>query len=671
MPFLGLLAGAILWMLTHIMAIISPGDSARLFWFNVRQVPIVLIPIIWLYLALAFSGRLTPLTRQRLALVWVVPLTTLALMWTSAYHQIIRVSAQVVPQVPYDQVAIQHGPWFVVSAIYSILLMLEGSRLLYLYQRGRPRQARQAWVLLVAILLPALANLLELSGINPLRPLSLAAVAIIPTALMVSWALLTYRLFNSASVLGARLVYLVQDGVLVTDLSGQIVEANQAAGRLLAQEGAPEPDLIGRAAAQALAEWPEWLDALQTGGEKRLEIRVGQGPDAGAGTSPASDTAAAPARRLEVQLMPLDEGGEIPGCISILRDVTSQRQLEQAQSERGTRFRLILEAVPIPVLLVRQADAAVLYANRMAGQVFGALTAPGEALSAPDLFADPADWTELLGQMPPLPRQITGTSPANEQPTTPLPGMVSQEARLRRPNGDLFWAQISIGRAGYRGDPVLVVGVMDISEQRRAQDAIQRLYHEEQQRAEALAALNRIGQAVVSSLDLDHVLRNLLDTCLDVLPIDAFYVATYDEETFQVEHPIFYDRGEFHHHAPRDIRQDPGLSGWVIQHRQTLHLPDTLDEAAMQAFQVIRSGVAHARLRGHTAGGSRPGGGGGFDAELPPGSLQPGPDSPVRDHRRPGRPGGGEQPPVCPVAARGDAADPGRRSSAGRQRDPG
>lgn len=576
MPFLGLLAAAMLWVFSHIMAILSTGDTARLFWFNVRQIPITLIPLIWLYLALDFTGRLTPAIRQRMVLAWVVPLTTLALIWTSAYHGILRVDAQVVAQVPFDQVAVQHGPWYVVSVIYSVLLMVEGYRLLYLYQRGRPRQVRrQTWVLLGAIQLPALAMALELSGINPLSPLSLAAMALIPTALLVSWALQTYRLFGPGPILERRLVYLVQDGVLVTDLSGQIVEANQSAGRLLAGEGEPELDLSGQPALLALSSWPEWLAALQAGGEKRLEILVG--------AKPAAGSAAGLARCLEVQLIPLDEQGEIRGCLSILRDITSQRRLEQAQSEREVRFRLILEAMPIPVLLVRQADAAVLYANRMASQVFGVQTAL-------ELFSDPADWTALLDRMPPLHQPLPNPGPLDEQPTTPLPGVVSQERRLRRPGGELFWAQISIGRAGYRGDPVLVVGVMDISEQRRAQDAIQRLYQDEQQRADALAALNRIGQAVLSSLNLDHVLRNLLDTCLEVLPIDAFYVATYDEETFLVDHPVFYDRGEFHQHAPRDIRRDPGLSGWVIQHRQTLHLPDTLDETAMQDFQVIRSG---------------------------------------------------------------------------------
>jgi diguanylate cyclase (GGDEF)-like protein/PAS domain S-box-containing protein len=104
-----------------------------------------------------------------------------------------------------------------------------------------------------------------------------------------------------------------------------------------------------------------------------------------------------------------------------------------------------------------------------------------------------------------------------------------------------------------------------------------RLLAETNRRAEQLAALNRIGQAVTSDLELDQVLKTLSEQCQQVLPIDVFYVAMYDNQTGLIYHPLIYDQGKYSTHNPRDVSTMPGLGGEVIQSRKTLYVPDLLD----------------------------------------------------------------------------------------------
>jgi diguanylate cyclase (GGDEF)-like protein/PAS domain S-box-containing protein len=117
-----------------------------------------------------------------------------------------------------------------------------------------------------------------------------------------------------------------------------------------------------------------------------------------------------------------------------------------------------------------------------------------------------------------------------------------------------------------------------------------RLLEEAQQRADQLSALLDIGQAVNSGLELDKLLMTLLEMCKRVLPIEAFYIATYDHETEMIAFPLFYDKGEISVLPPSEMRQSPGLTGYIIQTRKMLYIPDVLAEEAIRKYKAIDFG---------------------------------------------------------------------------------
>jgi diguanylate cyclase (GGDEF)-like protein/PAS domain S-box-containing protein len=117
-----------------------------------------------------------------------------------------------------------------------------------------------------------------------------------------------------------------------------------------------------------------------------------------------------------------------------------------------------------------------------------------------------------------------------------------------------------------------------------------RLLEEAQQRADQLSALLDIGLAVNSGLEMDKLLRALLEKCKRVLPIEAFYIATYDHETGMIGFPLFYDKGEISVLPPNELRESPGLTGYIIQTRQMLYIPDVLAEEATRKYKAIDFG---------------------------------------------------------------------------------
>ena len=112
------------------------------------------------------------------------------------------------------------------------------------------------------------------------------------------WAALTLARRGSALRAAAheRLVAFSQDGLLVVDRAGQVLEASPAAGRLL---GGAAP---GRPVAELLPAWSQWAGSAQSS----FDLTLG-------------------ARTLEVRLAPLPGG-----TAALLRDVTAERQVARS-----------------------------------------------------------------------------------------------------------------------------------------------------------------------------------------------------------------------------------------------------------------------------------------------------------------------------------------------------
>ncbi|HEX9017587.1 MAG TPA: histidine kinase N-terminal 7TM domain-containing protein [Anaerolineaceae bacterium] len=122
-----------------------------------------------------------------------------------------------------------------------------------------------------------------------------------------------------------------------------------------------------------------------------------------------------------------------------------------------------------------------------------------------------------------------------------------------------------------------------------------RLYDEAHRRAEELSILNRIGLTLTAGLEMNQVLFSLFDECRKVLPIDVFYVALYDSGTERIDLPLYFSEGEMKELESRDLRTESGLTNEVIRQRQTIYLPDTLDEETERLYHIVRLGGPPAR----------------------------------------------------------------------------
>jgi len=100
-----------------------------------------------------------------------------------------------------------------------------------------------------------------------------------------------------------------------------------------------------------------------------------------------------------------------------------------------------------------------------------------------------------------------------------------------------------------------------------------RLFEETSRRAEQMTTLNRIGLDLASGLEMERVLQSLYEQCEQVLSVDTFYVALYDDVRGMIDFPLLTGKDGPLTMDSMDI-ESPSLTSHVIQSGELLYVPD-------------------------------------------------------------------------------------------------
>lgn len=154
----------------------------------------------------------------------------------------------------------------------------------------------------------------------------------------------------------------------------------------------------------------------------------------------------------------------------------------QASEER---FRAIVAAMPLPVVISRHPEGTILYANEHLGTLVGVPSHELIGQRTVNFYADPAQRDGVLARIEREDR---------------IEGL---ELALRKADGSVIWVLASVGRMTYRGAPALVGGFYDLTERKRMEAQLQ-------QRQAELAHVARVGTMGELASGLAHEINQPL-----------------------------------------------------------------------------------------------------------------------------------------------------------------
>ena len=179
-------------------------------------------------------------------------------------------------------------------------------------------------IILLATLLPWLANILYLTGLSPFPNLDLSPFTFSVMGIVLILGLFHFRIFNVVPVVRDTLIENMSDGVLALNNEYVLVDINPAARRLT---GLAPSSSIGRDIDTLLSSWPEFLASCRDEQTFQHEIP-------GMGST---------SRCLDMSVIRLiDASGHNRGKLIILRDITARKHLE---AEREDLIRTLQEAL--------------------------------------------------------------------------------------------------------------------------------------------------------------------------------------------------------------------------------------------------------------------------------------------------------------------------------------
>ena len=313
-----MMATAAWWTLTYAIELLLPTLIGKQLINNFSSLIANTIGVSWLIFTLLYTNRSHLVTRRNILLLLLFPAITVLALWTNSWHKLYFSQDYISLVGPF----LVRNPtpefffWFQV--ITSYVKVLIGIILLIIAFIRWPLPYRgQAGILVGASLVPLIANIITNFDLLLLPNLDYTTLAFNITGLLMFWGLFQFRLFDLAPVARRTVVDSMADAVFVVDRNNQVVDLNQAAQKLFKKTMV---EAIGRPV-QNLVNRPDLIEQFQEATKLHTEISIDI-PDVEDGTIPW--------RSYDLTINPImDQRHQLMGRLVILRDITSQKVVEQ------------------------------------------------------------------------------------------------------------------------------------------------------------------------------------------------------------------------------------------------------------------------------------------------------------------------------------------------------
>ncbi|MCE7986505.1 MAG: PAS domain S-box protein [Caldilinea sp. CFX5] len=323
LAYVAMMATAAGWTLTYIFLLLGPDLPTKLVWINIVLTISNMVGVSWLVFTATYTNRVRRFTQQQILLLSVLPTVCTLLSYTNDWHLLYRITSHLLPSGPFLLVEHQDGVARFVVVFYNYGLILIGLGLLLQAAIRWTQPFRgQALLLLLAALVPLLANVVTEFDLLPLPGIDFTPFTFNVTGALMGWGLFRYRMLTIVPVAREAIIESMSDGVIVLDEQNRVVDVNPAARAILGQ---PTHVILGQPATVIFQPWAQVARRYRDLTHVHEEIVLAQ---------PAGD------RHFDLRISPLaDPQGRHSGRLVVLRDISERVRTEQAlrASEEANR----------------------------------------------------------------------------------------------------------------------------------------------------------------------------------------------------------------------------------------------------------------------------------------------------------------------------------------------
>ncbi len=599
-PFAALMFLGAIWAATFALGSIDGTIANKIFLLKIRASLHLFIPLTICATALEHArlGRL--IKNWQKPFLFIVPAIILCFLWNDSLLPLMFQNLKIIPGS--STIKFDFGPGLWLFAAHILVLWLT-TLLIFIraLQNSRGIYFRQTVALTLALIIPEAAYLLF--GLIQISPESnnIAPNSLLLTGLFSAWALFRFQWLSIAPTARNLAVDDMNDSLIVLDLDDCIVDFNQAAKNFFT---ITEND-IGHPIEESIPQWKELTSTIDKNSLLVDEIEL---------------TRQGQKYHFEVTTNQIkDKRNQAIGKAIILREFT-QRKRTDRELKKHIKELEVINAISVSVSSQLDMDKLIKLIGQKLEEIFNVNSVFVALYDPQSRLIKMPYWTingENIKAAPvKIGESLTSIVLQNNRPLLIEENFQETSKKLGAPLWfiDPFsypktWLGVPVV---IPDEPIGVIGVQNYMKEYAFNEddtrllqtiaanlgiAIQnaRLYQEAHHRAEQMSTLYNVGLTLTANLEFNQVLRQLFESCQQILPLDAFYVAVFDEKTQIISHPLYYENGVERAVPTRDINVAPGLSGEIILNGRTIYIADASKRQIRKSHQIIRAGGRPAR----------------------------------------------------------------------------
>lgn len=271
----GLMMGSnAIWSIAYGLELSSRNLEQVLFFINIEYLGIATLPLNWFLFCLAFCNKECWYKKPlNLILLLIAPVTTLFMVWTNSMHHLHYREVKMVFDGPFPMIKLHPGTWYYIFTVYFYLLLACGCYLIFnKFRSSDPIYRKQNYSILIAALLPWVANITYLAGLRPLGFIDITPFAFILTSFLILLGIYRFRLFDIVPIAREKALELMDDGFLVLDVKYRVIDYNSSLYRYL--NLSKNQKIVGQSIGELFPKHLDFIQKIKSGFSGKMDMQA-------------------------------------------------------------------------------------------------------------------------------------------------------------------------------------------------------------------------------------------------------------------------------------------------------------------------------------------------------------------------------------------------------------
>ncbi|KQC02343.1 histidine kinase N-terminal 7TM domain-containing protein [Pedobacter sp. Hv1] len=263
-----------IWSIAYGLELASSTLSQIKFFINIEYLGIATLPLNWFLFCLQFCGKDCWYKKPRnITLILIVPIITVAMVWTNQYHHLYYKNISVDTSGPFPMANIETGLWYQLFTVYFYLLLACGCYLILAkFRTSDPIYRKQNYSIIIAAFIPWAANLCYLLGYRPLGHVDITPFAFIVTSFLILIGIFRFKLFDIIPLAREKVLELMRDGFFVLDQKNRVIDYNKSIKKYIHLKKGSK--LIGASLVDIFPDQPAFFEKINAHIPGKMELNI-------------------------------------------------------------------------------------------------------------------------------------------------------------------------------------------------------------------------------------------------------------------------------------------------------------------------------------------------------------------------------------------------------------